>query len=201
MFPSHQPRPDEESDSTEWETDTDASDDEEADGEQACMYNRPEARPEAIAPFGVPGRILLTCVVVPVSCGRNDRGLLWSCLRLFLRDGGPSSFGATINSRRKLAYCQVLKPVFVPKARRETAAERVRLEEEEKDKQQKRNIEKVIFAARWYFVTATGMLWLTACYYFSLCRVWSVLQNGSVVTSGLRCTLPYLVTAAPRMSA
>lgn len=29
------PRPDEESDSTEWETDTDASDEEEADGEQA----------------------------------------------------------------------------------------------------------------------------------------------------------------------
>lgn len=63
-------KPDEESDSTEWETDTDASDDEEADGEQ------------------------------------------------------------------------VLKPVFVPKARRETAAERVRLEQEEKGKEQKRNIEK-----------------------------------------------------------
>lgn len=32
---SHTFRPDEESDSTEWETDTDASDDEEVDGEQA----------------------------------------------------------------------------------------------------------------------------------------------------------------------
>lgn len=32
---SHTFRPDEESESTEWETDTDASDDEEADGEQA----------------------------------------------------------------------------------------------------------------------------------------------------------------------
>lgn len=42
-----------------------------------------------------------------------------------------------------LHKCQVLKPVFVPKARRETAAERVRLEQEEKDKAQKRNIEKV----------------------------------------------------------
>lgn len=38
---------------------------------------------------------------------------------------------------------QVLKPVFVPKARRETAVERARLEKEEKEKEQKRNTEKV----------------------------------------------------------
>ena len=37
----------------------------------------------------------------------------------------------------------MLKPVFVPKARRETAVERARLEKEEKEKEQKRNIEKV----------------------------------------------------------
>ncbi|CAM9167058.1 unnamed protein product [Scytosiphon promiscuus] len=37
---------------------------------------------------------------------------------------------------------QVLKPVFVPKARRETAVERARLEKEEKEREQKRNIEK-----------------------------------------------------------
>lgn len=37
----------------------------------------------------------------------------------------------------------MLKPVFVPKARRETAVERARLENEEKEKEQKRNIEKV----------------------------------------------------------
>eukprot|EP00903_Cladosiphon_okamuranus_P017448 g16072.t1 len=37
---------------------------------------------------------------------------------------------------------QVLKPVFVPRARRETAMERARLENEEKEKEQKRNIEK-----------------------------------------------------------
>lgn len=42
-----------------------------------------------------------------------------------------------------LFNCQVLKPVFVPKARRETAVERARLEKEEKEKEQKRNIEKV----------------------------------------------------------
>ncbi|CAN0227330.1 unnamed protein product, partial [Ectocarpus sp. 6 AP-2014] len=36
----------------------------------------------------------------------------------------------------------VLKPVFVPKARRETAVERARLEKEEKEKEQKRNTEK-----------------------------------------------------------
>lgn len=33
--------------------------------------------------------------------------------------------------------------MFVPKARRETAAERERLEREEQDKEHKRNIEKV----------------------------------------------------------
>lgn len=38
---------------------------------------------------------------------------------------------------------QVLKPVFVPKARRETALERERLEREEKEREHKRNIEKV----------------------------------------------------------
>lgn len=38
---------------------------------------------------------------------------------------------------------QVLKPVFVPKARRETAAERAKQEKEEKEKEHKRNIEKV----------------------------------------------------------
>ncbi|CAM9338873.1 unnamed protein product, partial [Pylaiella littoralis] len=38
---------------------------------------------------------------------------------------------------------QVLKPVFVPKARRETAVERARLDQEEREKEQKRNIEKV----------------------------------------------------------
>lgn len=37
----------------------------------------------------------------------------------------------------------MLKPVFVPKARRETAVERARLEKEEKEKEQKKNIEKV----------------------------------------------------------
>lgn len=37
----------------------------------------------------------------------------------------------------------MLKPVFVPKARRETAVERAKLEKEEKEKEQKRNIEKV----------------------------------------------------------
>ncbi|CAM9227041.1 unnamed protein product [Ascophyllum nodosum] len=37
---------------------------------------------------------------------------------------------------------QVLKPVFVPKARRETAAERARLEQEAKDKEHRRNIDK-----------------------------------------------------------
>lgn len=37
----------------------------------------------------------------------------------------------------------MLKPVFVPKARRETALERARIEKEEKEKEHKRNIEKV----------------------------------------------------------
>lgn len=37
----------------------------------------------------------------------------------------------------------MLKPVFVPKARRETAVERAKLEKEEKEKELKRNIEKV----------------------------------------------------------
>lgn len=37
----------------------------------------------------------------------------------------------------------MLKPVFVPKARRETAVERAKLEKEEKEKEQKRNMEKV----------------------------------------------------------
>lgn len=40
---------------------------------------------------------------------------------------------------------QVLKPVFVPKARRETAVESAKQAKEEKEREQKRNIEKVTF--------------------------------------------------------
>lgn len=43
-----------------------------------------------------------------------------------------------------VCHCwQVLKPIFVPKASRETAAEKARLEQEEKEKEHKRNIDKV----------------------------------------------------------
>lgn len=68
ICPSYVHRPDEESDSTEWETDTDASDEEEADGEQACIFNTPKK----VAPFGVRGGKLYIVpdVVVPVASKR-----------------------------------------------------------------------------------------------------------------------------------
>lgn len=83
-----------------------------------------------------------------------------------------------------LRKCQVLKPVFVPKARRETAAERVRLEQEEKDKAQKRNIEKVNFAADVALNDALPINILPCCgltvrYCFSMYRCHA--QDGLVV--------------------
>lgn len=50
-------RPDEESESTEWETDTDASDDEEADGEQVCIPPARLPSPPQPASLSFPDRV------------------------------------------------------------------------------------------------------------------------------------------------
>lgn len=59
----------------------------------------------------------------------------------------------------------MLKPVFVPKARRETALERARLEKEEKDKEQKKTIEKVLYFKKLVYISIDGLIRVVQSHY------------------------------------